>query len=497
MKTVAAPLACWLSVLVFLPTLTAEEATDAPVAAVPDTPASLGPSFTPIHVQIGRDGIEQHILTEGTKPVAAPATAPPSENLLGTWCDLRPALEHDGITPSVQYVADLAGNPVGGQRQGFTDADELSVSLDCNLERLCGLTGAKAVISMISRSGSSLTDDCINNVFQVQQEFGGSTWHLYNVLFEQSLANDRFNIRVGRQAAGDDFLVSPYAPLFMQNTVNGNPVGILFNAPGMTTPPVATWGARFVVKPVEEVLVRTGFYDGNPNLAMNDMYGLDFSLHGPLFWISELEYAPNTRKGATGLPGHYKVGIWYNDGSFDVFTPFAGLPPRLHEFIFEEARKLRLDNFFKKDELNVRTRWGDYGYYAMMDQVLWQHGQQRVSVFGSYLVAPDQQINQMPYFADAGIVWRAPLLSRPKDVAGFQVSGGVLSTALRRTQRIEQLFDPETPVQTYEMVLEAMYSIHVAQGLLVQPDVQYIINPGAAGQYPDALVLGVQLTLTF
>jgi carbohydrate-selective porin OprB len=47
------------------------------------------------------------------------------------------------------------------------------------------------------------------------------------------------------------------------------------------------------------------------------------------------------------------------------------------------------------------------------------------------------------------------------------------------------------------MVLEGTYNIHIAPGLHVQPDVQYIINPGAAGQYPNAVVLGVQVSITF
>ncbi len=57
--------------------------------------------------------------------------------------------------------------------------------------------------------------------------------------------------------------------------------------------------------------------------------------------------------------------------------------------------------------------------------------------------------------------------------------------------------NPAVAVQTYEAVLEWTYSIHVARGVQIQPDLQYIINPGAAGQYPNALVVQVQVSINF
>ena len=39
------------------------------------------------------------------------------------------------------------------------------------------------------------------------------------------------SFRAGRIATGDDFLVSPYNYVFVQNGFDGNPVGIFFNSP--------------------------------------------------------------------------------------------------------------------------------------------------------------------------------------------------------------------------------------------------------------------------
>jgi len=51
---------------------------------------------------------------------------------------------------------------------------------------------------------------------------------------QQKLFDDRVELRLGRFAAMDDFLVSPYNFGFMQNAFCGNPFGILLNAPIVT-----------------------------------------------------------------------------------------------------------------------------------------------------------------------------------------------------------------------------------------------------------------------
>jgi len=53
-------------------------------------------------------------------------------------------------------------------------------------------------------------------------------------------------------------------------------------------------------------------------------------------------------------------------------------------------------------------------------------------------------------------------------------------------------------VQNHESVLEWTYRFNMKQGaVFVQPDLQYIIRPGATGQIGNALVLGCQMGINF
>jgi len=184
----------------------------------------------------------------------------------------------------------------------------------------------------------------------VQQVFGGQTYRVVHVAYQQQLLNDRVEMRVGRIAAGDDFLVSPYNYVFVQNGFDGNPVGVFFNAPGMTAYPTATWGGLVKVRPTERAYVMAGLYNGDPSIGENKHHGADWSMAGPLFAIGEAGYQVNGLPGERGLIGNYRAGFWYDDSQFTDFTTVArGFTPRV-----------------------ARGNWGVYGLF---DQVLVRFGE--------------------------------------------------------------------------------------------------------------------------
>ena len=225
----------------------------------------------------------------------------PHGHLFGDWAGARPWLEERGITPTLTFVMDALGNPTGGLQQGFRQASNLGVDLRFDLQKLFGLAGGSFEISFSERFGSSLSKEDIGNVFTVQQVFGGQTYRLVDVAYQQQLLDDRVEFRVGRIAAGDDFLVSPYNYVFVQNGFDGNPVGIFFNAPGMTAYPNATWGGLVKVRPTERMYVMGGLYNGDVSIRANEHHGADWSMDGPLFAIGEVGYQINGLPGDTGL----------------------------------------------------------------------------------------------------------------------------------------------------------------------------------------------------
>jgi porin len=410
----------------------------------------------------------------GTRPLADTPfqLILPTEHLLGDWYGTRGWLEDHGITPTLTFVTDALGNPTGGQRQGFTGFSNLGVDLQFDLEKLYGPKGGSFELSTSYRFGSSLTLKYIGNTFNVQQVCCGATFRVVDVAYRQQLFDDRVSFRAGRVAAGDDFLVSPYNYVFVQNGFDGNPVGIFFNSPGMTAYPNATWGALVRGTPTERTYIMGGWYNGDPSISDNKHHGLDWSMRGPLFAIGEVGYQANGLPGDQGLLGNYKAGVWYDNSQFTDFNTVG----RGH---------------------SPRTTRGNWGFYGLFDQVLvrfGEHGSNRgFGVTGSLMVSPHQSVSQMPFFSTAGVLVRGLFQSRPTDVGGFGVVFGYFSNDLQDSQRrVGQ------PVQRFETALEFTYRLRFrGDALFVQPDLQYIIRPGATGRTSNAVVLGAQTGINF
>ena len=395
----------------------------------------------------------------------------PREHLFGDWFTTRTWLEDHGITPTLTFVTDSLGNPTGGSEQGFTTANNVGLDLNFDLEKLGVVEGGSFLLSMSYRFGGSLSANYIHNVFTVQQVFGGETFHLINIAYLQKLFDDRVELRLGRIATGDDFLVSPYNYVFVQNGFDGNPVSIFFNSPGMTAYPNDTWGALVKVRPTARTYIMGGVYNGDPSIRSNDHNGADFSMDGPLFAIGEVAYQPNSLPGDRGLLGNYKAGFWYDNSLYTAFSTGA-------------------------------VNRGNWGFYGMFDQVLVRFGEpashRGFGVAGSFLASPDQSISQMPYFFTAALVTRGIFPSRPRDIIGLGVVYGDFSNDLQDFQQRAQQLDPTVGVQSHETVLELTYRLALLKSALyVQPDLQYVFRPGGTGRIPDAIVLGAQVAVNF
>jgi porin len=401
----------------------------------------------------------------------------PRQHLFGDWYGVRTRLEEHGITPTLTFVTDALGNPTGGRRQGFSAGSNLGLDLSFDLEKLGGPKGGSFQLSMSERFGSNLSAKDIGNVFTVQAIYGADTVRLVYVAYQQKLLDDRVEFRVGRIAAGDDFLVSPYNYAFVENGFDGNPAGVFYNAPGMTPYPHATWGALVMGRPTKRTYVKGGLYNGDTSIRDNKHHGLDWSMDGPLFAIGEAGYQLNGLPGDQGLIGNYRVGGWYDGSQFTDFNTVArGHAPGV-------------------------TR-GNWGLYGLFDQMLVRFGEpssnRGFGATGSVLISPDQSVSQMPFFSTAGFLVRGLFPSRPTDGAGFGVVFGQFSNDLQDSQRRAQQTNPTVGVQRHETALELTYAFRFLGGAwFLQPDLQYIIRPGGTGRISNAFVAGVRVGINF
>ena len=244
--------------------------------------------------------------------------------------------------------------------------------------------------------------------------------------------------------------------------------------------------ARVYVLPT--VYVMGGVFQVNPNFGGRS--GWNLFEQGTTGVSVPLEVGWTPSFGPNHLLGHYKVGFDNDSSSYpSLFVSSNGLPIALSGLPGQPVHGRRM-------------------YYVFADQMLMRTGQgdtDGLIAFGGFVHA-DSAVSALENQLFGGVLSTASFIGRPQDTVGFAASWFQVSGSLTATQQLEEVLDEPltggglgTPVgvQSHEMELEALYTAKVYRGVLVTPDIQYIIDPGGSSRTHNALSLGVQLNVTF
>jgi porin len=365
--------------------------------------------------------------------------------LTGDWHGMRQSIHDTGIDLFANYSNDLLGNPSGGKAQGFTNAGSLDAAFIFDFDKIAHIQGCRLHGSLCWRSGSSLSARSIGNAFYVQQLYGGETWKLVELYLQESLFNQKLNLKIGRLCAGNDFAASSLYLRYVMGAINSNPACLLYNA-FFSTYPFATWGIC-VDGQVSCIQAKFGVYNNNPAIWKNRYHGMNLtfeSQEGP-FFISEGSYLYNR---GSSPPGTYTVGGYY-------------------------VNNLKFNN--------------NYGFYCQFEQMIWQHSPARssngLSGWGTFLFAPSEK-NLFPVFFAGGLVEQGIGARRPDDAVCFGVAYGFYSSKLA-----------DAPTQKNEVDIEVNYWLQATRYLALTSVLQYIIHPSGNAAIPNAWVLGLQVSL--
>ncbi|MFC1643762.1 carbohydrate porin [Candidatus Omnitrophota bacterium] len=418
---------------------------------------------------------------------------PPPEyeqrTMTGTWGGLRDDMYESGITVASTYVCDVLGNVSGGKDKGVRYDHSMGLDINMDLEEMADMEGLQFHVSGLYRAGRNLSTDVIGNKFTTSSIFGHEQFRFYSLYLEQSLFEDKLNIRAGRMGAADDFTQSDIYWLYVNNAIDGCPISIPLNF-AYPVYPTATWGIRSKVHLTDTFYATTGIYDADPAVGRDEYYGLDFSLRlsQGILAMQEFAFTPNTEKGATGMPGHYKVGGFVLSGRFDdLYSDASG------------AAYVLSGNAPRKHKAN-------YGLYFHADQMLYREkpaseeevpSDQGLSAFGVVTLAPSNT-NMFPFFFDGGVFYKGLIPGRDEDVTAFGIAYGRWSQDITyREQTNNDVLGLSVDPPKYELMLEFTNKIQITEWMFLQPDMQLIFHPGGTSKIPTAYVIGSRFGVSF
>jgi porin len=434
-----------------------------------------------------------------------------SNYMLGDMFGLRTWLSKYGMSLAIQETSEILGNATGGTRKGaqYDGLTQIVFQMDTN--RAFGWYGGLLNVSALQIHGQDLSADNLGTLQTgsgIEADRGTRLWEMW---YDQKfLEEDRLDIKVGQQSVDQEFIVSANAAYFV-NTMFGWPALPSYNLPaGGPAYPLSALGVRFRYRPIDSINLLVGVFNGSPDSnntgdpqQMNPS-GTSFPLGGGRLIMAELQYI-YPALGSMGYPGEaaplahtYRIGAWYDTESFgDIRYDVNGL-------------SLANPN---SNGLPLQHR-GNFSLYAVADQMLWcnqSDPNNTLNAFARIMGTPQNDRNLIRDSANLGLVYHEPFKYRPDDTVGIgmgyvHVTSGQQGLD-RDTAYYAQQSDPNSfyPIQTSETYVEATYQYQVRPWWQLQPDLQYVFNPGAGVVNPNdpthrirnELVLGLRTNILF
>jgi porin len=435
----------------------------------------------------------------------------------GNWLGVRTGLEDKGVSISGGYTAEVWGNTTGGLKRGAVYTGLLDFGAQLDLEKLIGWKGASVSTTWLWLSGRDASADLVGNFLTISNIAGFNTLRMLELWFQQDFfqrgddALPGLSIRVGQLTADREFVISDYGALFTNGTF-GWPAFLYTNIPeGGPGYPMGTLGVRVGVTPWEWMTLQSAVFQGNVFAQNVNRHGFRWNLNSDegYFWINELQVRWNQSGKARILPGQAKFGAWFHTADFaDPFFDQDGIP--------------LADENSSGDPL--LHQW-NYGFYWIVDQMLYRERGEEVAVvdrsaqsgksvidakgsretvpaekepssqglgwFGRIAFGP-QDRNFVGFYFDTGLVYTGLVPTRDEDQIGVGFVYAQLANGARRALEAEGSRGVGA-----EMALEFTYKAVLTPWLYIQPDAQFIINPGGTQDLGNAFVIGGRVSVNF
>jgi porin len=453
---------------------------------------------------------------ETNEPGQSAANQPPttfwtelsrSDKMLGDMAGLRPFLNKYGITLTIQETSELLGNVSGGVREGFEYDGLTQAVLQLDTEKAFGLHGGTFNISGLQIHGRNLSAENLDTLQTASGIEGDRSTRLWELWYQQTfLKDDALDVKIGQQSLDQEFMVSQNALLFV-NTMFGWPMLPSADLPGGGPAyPLSALGVRVRWRPTDSLTLLAGVFNGTPvsdtngDPQMANASGLSFPLHSGVLAIGELQYAYPAlgsmvySSQSRPLSGVYKLGFWYDTENFaDEETDDTGLS---------------LAN--PESNGNPRTHYGDYAIYAVVDQMVWsdaddEDADRTVNFFARGMGAPEEDRNLIDISANAGFTFHEPIPHRDDDTLGIGMGYAKVSDSAADSDKDTAFFTGSYyPIRGSEEFVELTYQYQVTPWCQMQPDFQYVFDPGAGILNPNSghrvkgeAVLGVRMNVQF
>jgi porin len=366
------------------------------------------------------------------------------------------AVDSSPLVLEAAYTGDAWRNVRGGLRRDGTYLENIDVIATLDAEQAFGLAGTTVSISGLHNNRPTLSDRIVGDLQAVSNIDTDGATRLYEAWVERAF--DTAAVRAGLMDLNSELDVNETGALFV-NSSHG--IGPDFSQVGENGPaifPITGLGALLRLDLNERTQLRVAAFEGtvgDPDHPRRTTLDLE-SDEGALL-VAEVTFRPTAASRSI-------IGLWRHSGrSTDLADP------------------------------DVQRREASVGVYALAEGTMIDTGENALAGFVRVGFA-DADVHQVARYFGAGVTWSGPLFAGAdrEEQLGLAVAAIANGGSFRRAQSaLGSRFERN------ETAIELTYRVQCLPWLALQPDVQYIINPGTDPALDNALVVGLRFELTW
>lgn len=352
-----------------------------------------------------------------------------------------------GVELSATYTGEAWRNLQGGLRRGSVYIENLEGAIELDAERALGWKRASLRVSAFWNDNDTLSETFVGDLQAVSGKDAAGGVRLYEAWVRQAF--DDGAVKLGVIDLNSELGVNKTALIFA-NGAQG--LGLDLAQVGHNGPsvfPATGLGLLGEVRIKGHWTAKVGAFDGLPRgFEPPRQSFLRLDPKDGVLAIAELTHESDDE-------ARFAVGIWRHTGKLDAMD-------------------------------SSRGRASSTGGYALVEAPLARWGERRLDSFMRLGLA-DPETEEIAAAYSAGLVLSAPLLGFEDEALGLGFTSVQTGRPHRRGQaRLGRALNK------HETAVELTYRAQVTPWLAVQPDVQYVINPGADPALKNALVIGLR-----
>lgn len=367
----------------------------------------------------------------------------------------RANLEDRGVTFGLQYLGEVQTVATGGIETGTEYLHLVNTPVTFDLHRLAGLRGATIYFNSQWATGGS-PSELAGDLQTISNSDAPNTWKVYEAWFQQTFFDERLSVLAGLYDLNSEFDVIERGGIFINSSFGIGPDLSQSGENGPSVFPTTSLAVRVQAQVDEHITVRAAVFDGVAG-DPDDSYGTKVILDKDdgLLIAGEIEFNSDIVPGLRSA-----LGVWGYTESTETGFGLVDQP---------DERK-------------------SHGVYAIAEGTIWSGTDSReIGLFGRFGWA-DGRINQVGAYVGFGIVADNLFTGLPEHSLGLG-----LAHARNSGEFADALESVGLDVDRAETAVELTATVQVNSSVTIQPDLQYIINPGTDPSLENVLTAGLRL----